>query len=81
MILSLGVRKNLYLLLVSTLALGVPHEAVRRTGQSYRAQQVAGNSRAFAESCRHEIDYQKVLVEAGDFDRVVTEFLQVVASG
>ena len=30
--------------------------------------------RAFAESCRHEIDYQKVLVEAGDFDRVVTEF-------
>ena len=30
--------------------------------------------RAFAESCGHEIDYQKVLVEAGDFDRVVTDF-------
>ena len=30
--------------------------------------------RAFAESCRHDIDYQKVLVEAGDFDRVVAEF-------
>jgi shikimate dehydrogenase len=30
--------------------------------------------RAFAESCGHEIDYQKVLVEVGDFDRVVTDF-------
>ena len=30
--------------------------------------------RAFAKSCRHDIDYQRVLVEAGDFDRVVTEF-------
>ena len=30
--------------------------------------------RAFAESCRHDIDYQKVLVEAGDFDRMVNDF-------
>ena len=37
--------------------------------------------RAFAESCGHEIDYQKVLVEAGDFDRVVIIFLQAVALG
>ena len=30
--------------------------------------------RAFAEGCQHDIDYQKVLVEVGDFDRVVNDF-------
>ena len=32
--------------------------------------------RAYAASCRHDIDYQKLLVEAGEFDRVVTEFFE-----
>ena len=30
--------------------------------------------RAFADSCRHDIDYRKVLVEAGQFDTVVNDF-------
>ena len=30
--------------------------------------------RAFAENCRHDIDYGKVLVETDHFDRVVAEF-------
>ena len=36
---------------------------------------------AFAESCRHDIDYQKVLVEPGDFDRVVTDFFESGGTG
>ena len=28
----------------------------------------------FAEQCGHQIDYQKILVEPGEFDAVVTAF-------
>jgi shikimate dehydrogenase len=35
----------------------------------------------FAEQCGHQIDYQKILVEPGEFDTVVTEFFDQGGAG
>ena len=35
----------------------------------------------FAEQCGHQIDYQKILVEPGEFDAVVTAFFEQGGAG